>query len=69
MKKVTNIEELRNDQLEVYKQLRTGTISNADAKEAANVMGKIISSIKLQIDYNKATKRTETVIPFMEVKE
>jgi hypothetical protein len=67
MKKVTNIEELRNDQLEVYQQLRSGEITRNDAKEAANVAGKIMNSIKLEIAYNHATKKSETIIPFMEI--
>lgn len=48
-----NVTELRNDLLRVYKSLRDGKVNPSEAKEAANVSGKIISSAKVQLEYNK----------------
>jgi hypothetical protein len=55
MNKITNLTELRNDALKVYEQLRNKEIGIQEAKEASNVFGKIISSCKAQLEYNKYT--------------
>ena len=67
MKKITNIVELRNDQCEVYDGLRSGKLGINEVKQAANVAGKIMSSCKIQIEYNKMVQSKEK-IPFLEVK-
>lgn len=48
-----NITELRNDLIQVYGDLRSRKIGISEAKESANVSGKIISSAKVQLEYNK----------------
>jgi len=63
-KKITNIENLRNELCTVYEQLRTGDIGLSEAKQAANVAGKIISSVKTEMEYNKMIQSKDT-IPFM----
>lgn len=66
-KKVENIEDLRNDLLRIYTDLRSGKIGLREAKEQANVSGKIISSAKLQLEYNNFTKSASR-IEFLEIK-
>ena len=61
-----NVENLRNDLLKVYDGLRKGKIGLDEAKQAANVSGKIIGSVKIQIQYNKMVQSKER-IPFMEL--
>lgn len=47
-----NIKELRDHLLEMYQKLRDGKIGIKEAKEQANIAGKIISSAKVQMEYN-----------------
>lgn len=61
---ITN-NELRNDLMKVYNELRNGDINKGTAKEIANVAGKILSSAKTQLDYNKWVKN-ESRIDFFE---
>ena len=65
-KKITNVVELRNDLLDVYDQIRNGKIGIREAKENANVAGKIISTAKLQLEYN-AYMKTSSKIDFLDV--
>jgi hypothetical protein len=46
------ITELRNDLLEVYDGLRTGSIEPKEAKEINNTAGKIIATAKVQLEYS-----------------
>lgn len=64
--KVTNIQDLRDSLLEVYDKIRNGKIGIREAKENANVAGKIISTAKLQLEYN-AYMKTQSPIQFLEV--
>lgn len=48
-----NVTELRNNLVEIFNQLRRKEIGQSEAKELANVSGKIISSAKAQLEYNK----------------
>ena len=50
---VENITDLRNDLMKVYNSVRMKEIGISEAKEAANVAGKIISSAKTQMESNK----------------
>ncbi|MFZ2152101.1 MAG: hypothetical protein WAV09_03275 [Minisyncoccia bacterium] len=55
--------QLRDRLLEVFDQLGTNKIQAGKAKEMSNAAGKIISSVKLQLEY--ATLRKERPnIPF-----
>lgn len=65
-KKIINIQDLRDSLLEVYDKIRNGKIGIREAKENANVAGKIISTAKLQLEYN-AYMKTQSPIPFLEV--
>jgi hypothetical protein len=62
---VKNMIDLRNDLTNVYNSLRNNEIGVNEAKEAANVAGKIIGSAKTQIEYNKMVGST-CKISFME---
>lgn len=66
--KITNIEDLRKDLSETYEALRAGTIGIRECKEVANMGGKIISTAKLQLEYNVYTKSKER-IPFLEINQ
>jgi hypothetical protein len=66
-KKVKNINDVR-DRLEVlYLNLESGMVKSCDGKEMANVMGKMINSGKLQLEYNAYMKQRKT-IAFLEGK-
>ena len=63
-----NILDLRNDLIKSYEELQSGKMSLRDAKEQANLAGKIMNSAKLQLEYNVYAKRQER-IAFLEVNE
>ena len=63
--KTTNVIDLRKDLLVVYDQLREGKLGMNEAKQAANIAGKIISTAKTQIEYNKMVQ-SKSRIPFLE---
>ena len=48
-----NVKTLRDDLLETFDKLHDGKIGLGQAKELANVAGKVLSSAKLQLEYNK----------------
>jgi len=64
-----NVTELRNDLIKVYNQLRGSEIGIQEAKELANVSGKILSSAKTQMEYNKMTGNKNNTIKFLEANE
>jgi len=64
--KVKNIEELRNNLIDLYDDLRAGKIGIREAKEHANVAGKIMGSAKVQLEYN-AYMKASAKIDFLEV--
>ncbi len=61
-----NVVELREDLMKVYTELRSGDLGTNEAKQAANVAGKIISTAKIQMEYNKMVQSKDR-IPFLEV--
>lgn len=63
---VNNNTSLRNDLLDVYNQMRLGKIGLRQAKEVANVAGKVVSSAKAQLDYNVTIGRPDNKIDFFE---
>ncbi len=48
-----NVTELRNQLVEIFDKLRAKEIGVSEAKEMANVSGKIISTAKTQLEYNR----------------
>jgi hypothetical protein len=63
-----NVLDLRNDLIEVYNNLRTGKLGQDEAKQAANVAGKIMSTAKAQMEYNKMCQ-SKRKINFLDVEE
>lgn len=59
------VTDLRNDLLKVYEGLRNGEVGLNEAKQASNVAGKILSSAKVQIEYNKLVQ-SKSKIEFLE---
>jgi hypothetical protein len=68
MEKLTNIKELRDSLIEMYTALKQGEIGVNEAKTQANVAGKIVSSAKTQLEYNKYAN-SKRKINFLEVDE
>lgn len=56
-RQIKTLTDLGQDLLEVYTDLREGKIDKPTAEALANVAGKVINSLKVQIEYNslKAT--------------
>ncbi len=64
-----NIKELRDEQIKVYDQLKNGDIGQSQAKELSNIAGKILTSSKIQMDYNRMTGNGKKRIKFLESDE
>ncbi len=65
-KKIKNVVDLRDSMIDVYDEMRASKIGIKEAREHANVAGKIISTAKLQLEYN-AYMKTQIKIDFLEV--
>lgn len=63
--KVITVVDLRDDLLEVYNGLRNKTVGAYEAKQAANVSGKIMATAKAQMEYNKRIGSSDKPISFM----
>lgn len=61
-----NVTELRDDLLDVYKQMKAGEIDKPLGGELANISGKIIKSAATQLAYNQFMKYDKNVIKFLE---
>jgi len=48
-----NITQLRSSLIETFNSLRAKEIGLNEAKELANTAGKIVSTAKVQLEYNK----------------
>lgn len=60
-----NVVGLREDLIKVYENLRSGNLGTNEAKQAANVAGKILSTAKAQMEYNKMVQ-SKKKIKFLE---
>jgi tRNA A37 N6-isopentenylltransferase MiaA len=65
MPKITNISELRNDLLDAYESLKNDPRRVIQVAELANTSGKIISSVKLELEY-AMLRQERPDIPFMD---
>jgi len=65
MQNITNIKELRDDLLGAYSLLRADPRRAVQVGELANTAGKILNSVKLEIEYALMRKETPT-LPFLE---
>ena len=63
--KINNVDELRNNLAEVFDALRDGEIAHKEAKEIANLAGKMINSAKVQLDYHGLRKDEDFKIKFL----
>jgi hypothetical protein len=62
--------QLTSDLCTVFDQLQSGAIKNKDADSLANVAGKIVKSIALQVEYAALRNRGLIgKIPFLETQE
>ena len=66
MSKPTNITELRDQLLDAFDQLKGDPRRAMQAKELTNTAGKVISTLKTQIEY-AMMRGEEPDIPFMGV--
>jgi hypothetical protein len=60
----SNVTELRNQLLQVFDDLRSGSMDPKDAVEINNTAGKIISTVKMQLA-NAQLSGTVPNIPFL----
>ncbi len=66
-----NITELRDELFKVFEELRDGTLTSKQAGEINNCAGKIINSVKLELDYyalRHAIKENPPLINFIDTK-
>jgi len=63
----SKLEVLRDDLTQMFHQVRTDRRMCPQAHEAANVAGKIINSLKLEVDY-AAARKEQPSIEYMEKK-
>jgi len=62
-----NITDLRNQLAEVFNDLRNGDIEPKTVSELNNCAGKMINSLKVELEYNAMLNKTKT-IKFLEEK-
>jgi hypothetical protein len=62
-----NITELRKSLTENYEEIKLKTMPIAIGKELANNAGKILTSLKVELLYNKMLGKKK-IIPFLETK-
>lgn len=65
IKEPKNIKELRDDLLNIYGRIENKQIPLNMAKEKANVAGKILGSLKLQMEYNDKRGQKDKEIDFL----
>lgn len=64
MKQPTNIRELRDGLAEVFADLCNSTIKPSTAKEVNNNAGKIVATIKVELEY-AALRKEPPAIPWL----
>jgi len=62
---MNNIKEVREEMCKVFTSLRDGTLTGKEAKEMNNAAGKIISTLKVEIEHALACNSLPN-IPFLE---
>ncbi len=61
---IKTVEDLRNFMAEELERLRKKESTPASANAAANIAGKMMSSVKMELEYNKMVGASP-VIPFL----
>ncbi len=64
MKTPSNIKELREDLLEAYAMLKADPRRHNQVKELSNTAGKVLGSLKLELEY-AAIRGERPTIPFI----
>lgn len=64
-KKPATMTELRDQLLDLFRDIGTGTVDLKTAKERSNAAGKIIKSASVQLEYAVA-REEKPEIPFLE---
>lgn len=62
-----NVKELRDSLIENYKMLKSGTMPISMGKELANTAGKVLNSVKIELEYKHLTG-SDKKIEFLDVK-
>ena len=62
---MNNINELRKELAQTYKALKNGTANAKDVKELNNCAGKIINTLKVELEFAALRKVTPN-IPFLD---
>lgn len=65
MGKIKNIKHLRDDLLEMYEDIKVDKVSLREAKERSNTAGKIMKTVKLELEY-KTYIKDNSKIPFLD---
>ena len=60
-----NVNELREQLAATFAGLNSGAIEAAEAKELANLAGKMINSAKVQLEYHALRGEDKTKITFL----
>jgi hypothetical protein len=58
---INNVDDLRNFLSNQLERVSTGEITAATANASANLAGKIISSVKIELDYNRLVGATPSI--------
>ena len=64
-KSIKNIDDLISDLQGLYEEARNGSIKLKDAREVANVAGKLIKASSLKFEYNKFLDK-DGIVKFLE---
>jgi len=56
-----NITDLRNDLLDNYKKMKAGKMDIKLGKELTNTAGKVINSLKVELEYNGMMDNKEKI--------
>lgn len=57
-----NIIQLRNELCQVFEELRSKELSPKAAKEIVNAAGKIINSVKIELEYANLRKEVPVIV-------
>jgi hypothetical protein len=63
-----NITELRSDLMDNYVKMKDKQMELKEGKELANTAGKVLTSLKIELEYN-AMMGIKTPIPFLQVEK
>lgn len=62
------INELRNELLKLFEDIKAGSTDVKVASEMNNAAGKVINSVKVELEY-AALRKVEPSIPFLDYKD